>query len=88
MDPDQTARSVFIVFISMIQLVSNLNIGSGCNKQITFARQKNISKMRVNPYKPSVLFVGHRKTVKTQIRSHHLIRVSTVCLQNDLLKFE
>ena len=46
---------------------------------------------RLNPYKPSILFVGHRQTVETQIRRHitwHLIRVSTVCLQNVLLKFE
>ena len=24
----------------------------------------------INPYKPSVLFVGHRQTVQNQIRSH------------------
>ena len=44
----------------------------------------------LSPYKPS-LFVGHRQTVQTQIRyirTWHLIRVSTVCLQNVLLKFE
>ena len=45
----------------------------------------------VNPYKPSVLFVGHRKTMHAQIsrsRTRHLIRVPTVCTQNVLLKFE
>ena len=34
-------------------------------------------------YKPSVLFVGHRQTVKTQIRRRRmrrLIRISTICL--------
>ena len=34
----------------------------------------------INPYKPSVFFVGHRQTVQTQIRrckTRHLIRVST-----------
>ena len=46
----------------------------------------------INPYKPSVLsfFVGHRQTVQTQIRRQitwRLIRVSTVCLQNVLFKF-
>ena len=38
----------------------------------------------LNPLEPSVLFVGHRQTVQTQIRRHRmrrLIRVSTVCLQ-------
>ena len=36
-------------------------------------------------------FVGHRQTVQTQTRrrkTQHLIMVSTVCLQNVLLKFE
>ena len=45
----------------------------------------------LNPYKPSVLFVGHRQTEQTQIRrrrSWRLIRFSTVCLQNVLLKFK
>ena len=35
-----------------------------------------------NPYKPSMLFVGHRQIVQTQIRrcrTRHLILVSTVC---------
>ena len=43
----------------------------------------------VNTYKPSVLFVGHRQPVQTQIRrrrTRRLIRVSTVCLQNISLK--
>ena len=44
-----------------------------------------------NPYKPNVLFVGHRHTVQTQIirchRVRRLIRVSTGCLQN-VLSFE
>ena len=46
---------------------------------------------RLNPYKPDVLFVGHRQTVQTQIRRHktwRLIRVSNVFLQKVLLKFE
>ena len=45
----------------------------------------------VNPYRPGILFVGHRQTVKTQIRCHRmwrLIRVFTVCLQNIQLKFK
>ena len=44
-----------------------------------------------NPYKPSVLFKGHRQIVQTQIRRRvlrRLIWVSTVCLQNVLLEFE
>ena len=44
-----------------------------------------------SPYKPSVLFMGHRHTVQTQIRHRImwcLIRIFTVCLQNVLLKFE
>ena len=41
--------------------------------------------------KPSVLFVGHKRTVQTQIRrrsTQHLISVSTVCIQNISFKFE
>ena len=44
-----------------------------------------------NPHKPSVLFVGHRLTVQTQIRCRktwRLIRLSTVCSQKVLLDFE
>ena len=44
----------------------------------------------INPHKPNILFVGHRKTVQSKIRpsrTRYLIRVSTVCLQNVLLKF-
>ena len=39
----------------------------------------------LNPFKTSILFMGQRQTVQTQIRCcrmRHLIRVSTVCLQN------
>ena len=35
-----------------------------------------------NPYKPSVLYVGHRQTVQNQNRRHRtrrLIRFSTIC---------
>ena len=44
----------------------------------------------LNPYKLSVLFVGQRQTLQTQIRRQRmrrLIRVSSVCLQNVLPKF-
>ena len=39
---------------------------------------------------PSVLFVGHRQTVRTRIRGYilwRLIRVPTVCLQNVQFQF-
>ena len=51
----------------------------------------NIYNVKFNPYKLSVLFVGHRKTMQTQIgpwRMQCLIRVSNVCSQKVLLKFE
>ena len=44
-----------------------------------------------NPYKSSVLFVGHRQTAQNQIRRHKtrcLIRILYVCLHNVLLKFK
>ena len=43
------------------------------------------------PINLTVLFVGHRQTVQIQIRRRRmrrLVRVSTVCLQNVLLKME
>ena len=46
---------------------------------------------RVNPYKPSILFVAHWQTVQNQIRHRitwHLIRFSTVCLQKCLLNLK
>ena len=45
----------------------------------------------LNPYKPSVLYVGYRQTVQTQIRRHikrRLIRVCAVFLQNVQFKLE
>ena len=41
----------------------------------------------INPCTPNVLFVGPYKTVQAQIR-RRMIRLSTACLQNVLLKFE
>ena len=45
----------------------------------------------IYPYKSIVLFVGHRQTAQTQTRRQItwlLIRVSTFCLPNVLLKFD
>ena len=42
-----------------------------------------------NPFKPSVLYVGHWQTLQNQIRHHttrYLIMFSTVCLHRFLLK--
>ena len=47
--------------------------------------------LSVNPYKPIVLFVGHRQTLQNQIRRRkmrYLIRLSTACLQMFFLTFE
>ena len=43
-----------------------------------------------NPYETSVLFVGQRQVVQANIRRHRLpglIRFSTACLQDILIKF-
>ena len=53
--------------------------------------ENEIKLMKVNPYKPSILFVGHRQTVQNQIgrrKTRCLIRFSTVSKQKFLLKFE
>ena len=47
--------------------------------------------IRINPYKLSLLFVGHRQTVQTKISCRiklRLIKVFTVCLKNILCTFE
>ena len=49
------------------------------------------AKLLTYNYKSSVLFVGHRQTVQTQIRRHRtrrLIRVSIVSIHNFLSEFE
>ena len=59
-------------------------------EEIIFCIEFLLLKDLLYPYKPSVLFVGHGQTVQTQIRHRImrcLIRVSTVCLQNVILKF-
>ena len=43
--------------------------------------------MYINPYKPRVLFVGHRQNSAKPDQTR-LIRISTVCLQKILLNFE
>ena len=48
------------------------------------------SSMIINPYKPSVPFLGHWQTVQIQIRrrrTRRLIRVFTVCLQDFYSKY-
>ena len=56
-----------------------------------FTKCAAIGEKTLNPNKSSVLYVGRRQTAQTQFRRHRmrrLIRVSAVCLQNALLKFE
>ena len=36
-----------------------------------------IEQQKLNPYKPSILFVGHRKTVQTQINKPSLLFCGT-----------
>ena len=53
--------------------------------------QNMITNMTINPFKHSILFMGHQKTVQNQIRCRgmrHLIRFCTVCFQNVHSKFE
>ena len=78
---------------------------SSFQKGITFCRSIYVKKVMkllafifeqpsyilINPYKPSILFVGQRQTMQTQIRRYRmlrLIRVSTLCHQNVLSHFE
>ena len=57
--------------------------------QLRFFKQKSEKYFWLNPYKPSVLFVGQRQTMQAQIRhrrTRRVIRKSHVCVQNVLLK--
>ena len=70
---------------------NTLKEANGRQTRVMITKLELYQKTRVNPYKPSILFVGQRQTMQTQIRRRilrRLIRVSTVCLQNVLLKFE
>ena len=61
-----------------------------CYFQLLIEKSVQIESL-INPHKPNVLFVGHSQTVQTLARCSilwHLIRVSTVCFWNGLLKFE
>ena len=75
--------------------VTNLDPYSGNNAHpncshvlaINFIHILEIHILAINPYKPIVLFVGHRQTVQTQTsrrKKRRLIRVSTVYVQNIL----
>ena len=59
------------------------NIKEQCHKIIEhICFSINGVKNSVNPYKPSVPFVGLRQTVQTQIRRRtmrRLVRISTIC---------
>ena len=67
-----------------------------CTSSNGVSWRQNVNKHKryqkhLNPYKPCLLFVGHRQKVKIQIRlrrKRRLVRFSTACLQNDLSKFD
>ena len=75
---------------------SYLYFRSICSSWLFQSKTRNVAPLDTctcwfNPYKPSVLFVGHQQTVQNQIRrckTLHLIRFSTVCKQKFLLRFE
>ena len=57
----------------------------------SFSLMVRFSPKLLNPYKPSVVFIGHRQTVQSQIRrrrTRRLIRVFTVCWQEYLFEIE
>ena len=83
---DHTLHRANIITKALISLVCTFDVRM--QQAQIFLRQ---DPLLINPYKPSILIVGHRQTAQTQIRRHrtqHLIRVSTICLQNVLLEFE
>ena len=61
-----------------------------CKTQTTFViKSKNQSDVQINY--DNIPFAGHMQTVQTQIRRRvlrRLIRVSTICLRSDLLRFD
>ena len=62
--------------------------GPECRFSGNVARLHATAYSHSNPYKPRVLFVGHRQTVQNQIKTRRLICFSTVCKHKFLLKFE
>ena len=87
---------VFFIFINVLKSDAPCALSLGrlfqqCTSQISATLMRYAKKCIFKPYMPSVLYVGHRQIAQTQIRRHRmlrLIRVSTVCLHNFLLKLE
>ena len=93
--------SIFTVFLKNQNFISKMRISkvtdyAALSRAIQYlhnvevcttvvAATCKIKQNMINPYKPIVLFVGHRQTVLIHVS---LIRFSTVCLQNVLSKFE
>ena len=64
------------------------DLGPNCLQRLS---ADDTSRQRLNRFKSSVLFMGHRQTVQNQTRLGRmlcLIRFFTICFQNVLLKFE
>ena len=64
-------------------------VGGGGGEGGHSSSEPHMVNYAINPYKPTSLasfFVGHWQTVQNKIR--RLIRFSTVCLQEIILKFE
>ena len=58
-------------------------------KKQLFSMMQKVEVRLFDPYKSGILFMGHRQTAQTQARhciKRRLIRISTFCLQNVLLK--
>ena len=58
------------------------NNRQGTEEEVRYFHSCFLASLVLSPYRPSLLFVGHRQTVQTQVRRRkmwHLIRVSTVC---------
>ena len=88
-DPDQTAPIEAVCSGStLFASILNSSVMLGNYLQLMTSAEDILTHfflgaLRVNVYKPSVLSMGHRKTVQTQIRHSIimlcLIRIFTVC---------
>ena len=81
-------KSIFSVWHASIGPKNGISILCSDNDILSLISVSCKTTFNFNPYKHSVLFLGHRPIVKTQIRRHklrRLVSVSTVCLQKSLL---
>ena len=92
--PDQGKGLLTSIGFGVVSIENNLSVKTRKSDFFSLTRGPELTTSayeNIYPFKPSVSFIGHRSTVKKQIRRRRmqrLIRYCTVCLKNILSKFK